>query len=109
MSVLNLDLQNAALQRECMSPDLEENVSDVSTWSDLRTFLSDKPDFLAAYLKSMQIVIDLLNNRFSRMKLKESGISSFTGASQSDIQAMFGEVLQIDHTLEADKLVKKEL
>ena len=109
MSILNLALQNVALQRESMSPDFEKKVSDVSTLSDLRSLLSNKSDFQAAYLNSMQPVIDLLNNRFSRMKLKESRISTYTGASESDIQAMFEEILQIDHSLEADKLVKKEL
>ena len=109
MSILNLALQNVALQRESMSPDLEKKISDVSTLSDLRSLLSNKSDFQEAYLKSMQPVIDLLNDRFSRMKLKESRISTYTGASENDIRTMFEEILQIDHSLEADKLVKNEL
>lgn len=69
--------------------------------------MSSKPEFKAAYLRSMQPVIDLLNNRFTRTKLKESPLSTYTGANESEIQEMFDEVLQIDTTLQADKLVKK--
>ena len=109
MSILNLALQNVALQREPMPDDLEKCVSDVSTLSDLRGVASKKPEFRAAYLKSMQSVIDLLNGRFSRMKLKESLLTTYPGASDRDIEELFAEILQIDGTLQADKLVKKEL
>lgn len=68
MSILNLALQNVALQREPMSEVLEKCVSDVSTLSHLRGLVSSKSEFKAAYLRSMQPVIDLLNGRFTRMK-----------------------------------------
>ena len=77
--------------------------------SELRGLESTKPEFKAAYLMSMQPVIDLLNGRFARMKLKETPLSVYTAASESDIQEMFEEVFQIDHTLQVDKLVMKEL
>lgn len=109
MSILNLALQNVALHREPMAENLEKCASDVSTLSDLRGLQSTKPDFKDAYLRSMQPVIDLLNGRFARMKLKESPLSTYTGASESDIQEMFNEVLLIDSTLQIDKLVQKEL
>ena len=109
MSILNLALQNVALHRESMPEELEKCASDVSTLSELRGLASSKPEFKAAYLRSMQPVIDLLNNRFTRTKLKESPLSTYTGANESEIQEMFDEVLQIDTTLQADKLVQKEL
>ncbi len=102
MSILNLALQNVALQRESMPEELEKCVNS-------RGLVSSKPEFKAAYLKSMQPVIDLLNDQFARTKLKESTFRTFTGANESDIQQMFDEVLQIDNTLQIDKLVKKEL
>ena len=87
----------------------EKCASDVSTLSELRGLVSSKPEFKAAYLKSMQPVIDLLNGRFTRMKLKGSPLSAYAGANESEIQEIFGEVLQIDITLWVDKLVQKEL
>ena len=102
MSILNLALQNVALQREMMSEDLEKYASDVSTLSELRG-QSTKLGFRAAYSRSMQPVIDLLNSHFARMKLKETPFSVYTGARETDIQEMFEEILQVD------KLVMKEL
>ena len=75
----------------------------------LEILASSKPEFKAAYLQSMQPVIDLLNGRFTRMKLKDSPLSTYTGASEDDIQKVFDEVHQIDNILQMDKLVKKEL
>ena len=43
------------------------------------------------------------------MKLKDSPLTTYTGANESEIQEMFDEVLQIDSTLQVDKLVQKEL
>ena len=57
----------------------------------------------------MQPVIDLLNGRFTHMKPKDSPLSTYTGASEDDIQKVFDEVHQIDNILQIDKLVKKEL
>ena len=55
-------------------------------------------------------MIDLLNGgRFTRMKLKDSPLSTYTGASEDDIQKVFDEIHQIDNILQIDKLVKKEL
>ena len=81
MSILNLALQNVALQRESMPEEFEKCASDVSSLSELRNLASSKPEFKAAYLQSMQPVIDLLNGRFTRMKLKDSPLSTYTGAS----------------------------
>ena len=76
MSILNLALQNVALQRESMPEEFEKCASDVSSLSELRNLASSKPEFKAAYLQSMQPVIDLLNGRFTRMKLKDSPLST---------------------------------
>lgn len=54
MSILNLALQNVALQRDLMSEELEKYVSNVSTLSELRSLASSKPEFKTAYLRSMQ-------------------------------------------------------
>ena len=109
MSILNLALQNVALQRESMSEEFEKYASDVSTLSELRSTASSKPDFKTAYLSSMQPVIDLVSGRFARMKLKGPSFNTYAGASESDINRMFEQILQIDRSIERDKLVKKEL
>ena len=56
-----------------------------------------------------QPVIDLLNARFSRMKLKDIPFTAYKGASNDDITGMFEEIFKTDNTIEIDKLVKKEL
>ena len=91
-----------------MTPDHKKHASNAKSMSDLRAICSRNPDFKAAYAQSIEPVISLLNDRFGRMKLKESPLCTNPGASHQDIQTMFDEIQQIDDTLEMDKMTQKD-
>ena len=108
MSLLNLALQNVALERSPTSADIEKILSDCKSMGDIRDACSSNSSFKEAYSLSMKPVIELLKCRFSRMKLKESALEASCGVSKSDIEELFQEINIIDSTLVMQKLNRKD-
>lgn len=71
MPVLNLALQNVALESSRMSAQVEALMKSKNTVSDVRSAARRHPQLKAEYKESMEAVINLLNSRFRRMVLKE--------------------------------------
>lgn len=107
MSILNLALQNVALERRVTESEMEKLAQKASSMGDLREV--GNPEFKQAFLDSMQPVIHLLNQRFSRMKLKGEKFVTHSAATESQILAYFSEIHQIDPTLSLGKLTQSDL
>ena len=59
--------------------------------------------------ESLKLVIDLLNNWFEPMKLKQHQFRSADVATEAEMESVFGEVNTIDASLQQGCLQKKEL
>ena len=57
----------------------------------------------------MEPVVSLLNNLFSRMKLKGESVIPHDAATEKSVQEFFEEIHQIDPSLQRDKLTQIDL
>ena len=108
MSILNLALQNVSLERTAMDEEAEKKLNKNSL-KDVRSEIDASPGLGVKVNNSLQPVIDLLNGRFSRMKLKEKPFKSVMVANSMDMETMFSEVSIIDSSLSCDDLSHKTL
>lgn len=104
MSTLNLALQNVSLMREKMADEMERAIKHKNTLSAIREAIEEKPGLSEAVRDSTSTVIDLLNERFARMKLKGNSIVPRPAASQDDVTDNFEFVHFIDSSLQMGEL-----
>ena len=91
MSILNLALQHTALARQEMPDNFEKKIKNKSSMAAVRNVAECDPELKNAFSESMNPVLDLLSERFSRMKLKGEQFKVYRGASSEKI----AEELQI--------------
>ena len=109
MSVLNLALQNVSLERNLMDDESEKLVKNDNNVKAVRETIRCHPEMQLKIDESVKPVIDLLNNRFERMKLKQRQFKSADVATEAEMESVFEEVKIIDATLQQGCLQKKEL
>ena len=107
MPILNLALQNVALQKSSMASELEEIIKKKKTMDELRSYTETNAAFKQLYVQSMQPVIELLNGRFGRMKLKGEKVKTFTAVQQPLLEKFFKLIHKIDNQLEQGNITKK--
>lgn len=103
MSILNLALQHVALARKEMEPTYENAVKHKSTLGAVRNLANIKTGFKDAFAESVGSVIELVNSRFKRMKLKDEHLKVYTGIPDEEIQAsldVVGQVLNSNLTVD---------
>lgn len=86
MSLLNLALQHVALERNEMEEKFEKAIKHKSSLGSIRNMSKYKEGFEAAFKESIGTVIEKVNNRFSRMKLKGENITVYKGANKGEIE-----------------------
>jgi hypothetical protein len=109
MSTLNLALQNVSLMREQMEDEKERAIKHKNNLDAIRSAIKETPDLEKAVQDSMSPVINLLNERFSRMKLKGKQIVAYPAAIEEDIMDNFESVHFIDSTLKMGDLNQSTL
>ena len=109
MSILNLALQNVSLERKAMDEESEKKLKNKNNLKAVRSEIDANPGLATKVNDSVQPVIDLLNGRFCRMKLKEKVYKAAKVASSVDMETMFSEVSIIDSSLSYDDLSQKTL
>ncbi|XP_052780079.1 uncharacterized protein LOC128217176 [Mya arenaria] len=87
MSILNLALQHVALDRDEMESKYEKMVKNLSTLSSVRNQAKLKTGLKEAFEKSMESVVDKVNERFSQMTLKGNKIMAHKGLSDEEVLA----------------------
>lgn len=70
MSILNIALQNVALERESCPPNIEQLLKRAQSMADIREVSSKNAEVAEAWTATIQPVRDILNGRFERLKLK---------------------------------------
>lgn len=109
MSLLNLCLQGVALMREKTTEEFERKIASYNTMKELRSAADKNHDLKEAFSTAMEPVIDLLNQRFERMKLKGENMVAYKGMPEQALDEFFATVAVIDSTLESTKLRKADL
>lgn len=74
MSTLNIALQNVALQRGRMIPGLEMQTKSFTSLSKLRNAATKNACLKEGYKEAMSVPIEILKERFSRLKWKEESV-----------------------------------
>ncbi|WAR05775.1 hypothetical protein MAR_021144, partial [Mya arenaria] len=87
MSILNLALQHVALDRDEMESQYVKMVKNLSTLSSVRNQAKLKTGLKEAFEKSMESVVDKVNERFSQMTLKGNKIMAHKGLSDEEVLA----------------------
>ena len=72
MSILNLGLQNCALQREASDEDTEKRLSRCNSMAALRTLAESNPDIKTKWNDVVKPVQSLVKDRFLRLSLKDN-------------------------------------
>lgn len=96
MSTLNIALQNVALQRGRMIPGLEMQTKSLTSLSKLRNAATKNACFKDGYKEAMKVPIDILKERFSRLKWKGGNVVVHDAAQEDMIIDLFNIFLLID-------------
>ena len=109
MSLLNLALQNVALARTPMTDDFEALIKNKSTMTDVRLMAKRNENLKPQYEKSIEPVVNLINDRFGRMSLKENKVSTKLPATDAQITSLFDIINLIDASVDINKLRHADL
>ncbi|CAG2208657.1 unnamed protein product [Mytilus edulis] len=106
MSLLNLGLQNCALERERSDDATEKLLKRCGSMADIRTEAEKKPELKGAYKESVEPVQSLIRNRFSRLKLKDQPVSVSDPMTDIEIDTLQRHLRELFPELDLKKLVK---
>ena len=101
MYLLNLALQNTALERETMEVGFEDLIRNKSSMTQVRNKAERNENLQAEFLASMESPIKLVNDRYERMCLKDTYIKTSKSASNATINnlANFNPSTTTKHSL----------
>ena len=106
MSILNLGLQNVALQRKATDDDSEAQFKRCNSMADLRELAKKKPQLKNTWLESVESVQSLVRNRFLRLKLKEDPFAALDPILDEGIDELRQQLQQLFPDLDLEKLTK---
>ena len=102
MSIFNMEMNGTSLARPSMDERNESIMARCNGLGDIRAAGAESSDFKDAVLSSVGAVINLLANRFKKCELRQ-----IDSPSSDDIDILQSAILQIDKTLDLEKLTKK--
>ena len=85
MSLLNLALQNVALERGAMGPEYEMQVKSASSLKKLRNLESKNKQFETQYVQSVNVPVKELKDRFKRLKWKQEAVVVHNAATIDEL------------------------
>lgn len=109
MSILNLALQNVSLERQEMDEAFERRLINKKNIKAVRSEIEFCPELKDKVSESLLSVINLLNGRFERMKLKDRRFKVTEAADEKEMESIFDEVLAIDASLTQNDHSRKAL
>ncbi|XP_065929132.1 uncharacterized protein [Magallana gigas] len=96
MSTLNIALQNVALQRGRMIPGLEMQTKSFTSLSKLRNAATKNACLKKEYKEAMSVPIEILKERFSRLKWKGESVVVHDAAQEDMMVDLYNIFLLID-------------
>ena len=108
MSLLNLALQNVAINREAMDEKYEKKMKNVSSIKQARLVADKDPEFKVSLMSSTRPVITLLKERFSRLIWKEVPIQAHDPCTDAQMEDLLTCLLLLDDTLDLTTVTKSK-
>ena len=109
MSLLNLALQNCALERTKVADTFEVKMKNIKSINHLQNSAGRMEGLKAVFTESVNLVIKLVNSRFEVMKLKDEPVRSKNAASDEKIELLKDSVYLIDNTIDFTNFTEAEL
>ncbi|XP_078662870.1 uncharacterized protein LOC144906461 isoform X2 [Branchiostoma floridae x Branchiostoma belcheri] len=107
MSILNIGLQNVALERKPLSEELEKLLTRAGSMADVRRLAQEHPELAEGWRCSIESVQALLLARFSRLALKDKPFQVMDPVSQTEIEELFEMLKALFPDLDVTKLQKQ--
>ena len=106
MSILNVGLQNVALERSSCSDAVEQKLRRCNSMANIRTAATKQPDLREAWVESVEPVLSLIRNRFTRLKLKDEPFDCLDPATELEIDNLKRHLRELFPDLDLNKLQK---
>ncbi|XP_060064184.1 uncharacterized protein LOC132544583 [Ylistrum balloti] len=97
MSIINLALQHVALSRKEMDKKFEDKIKNKSSLNAVRNLATSCLGLKEAFSESISEVLETVNARFGRMKLKEVPFIVYPGVPGSEIDDHLDNVREFTH------------
>lgn len=88
MSVLNLGLQNCALERQCGDEQTEKQFRKCNSMADIRSAAENDPSLKIKWKESMECTQSTVRNRFLRLSLKDKPMQAMDPVSEEEIDLL---------------------
>ncbi|XP_056013095.1 uncharacterized protein LOC125679479 [Ostrea edulis] len=102
MSLLNLALQNVALERTAMSPNCEMQIKSVNSLKSLRNLASKNQRIKEEYTQAVGATLNILKERFKRLSWKGESVCVQEAASQEEMNALVEILKVLDENIQSD-------
>ena len=102
MSLLNLALQNVALERAAMSPDCEMQVKSACSLKKLRNLASQNRRLKEEYTQAVGASLDILKQRFKRLRWKGENVCVQEAASPEEMNALVELLKVLDENIQCN-------
>ena len=109
MYLLNLALQNTALERETMEEGYEDLIRYKTSMNQVRDKAERNENLEAEFLASMESPIKIVNHRYGRMCLKDTYIKTYKSASNATIENLAKLIVEIDPNVNLSTATKHSM
>ncbi|VDI69131.1 Hypothetical predicted protein [Mytilus galloprovincialis] len=106
MSILNLALQNVALERKESTEEMKKILKNCNSMAAVRSLAEKTPEVKTAWIESIEPVASLLRNRFLRLKLKDDPVKAMDPVRDDEIDIMKRHLRALFPDLNLTKLQK---
>ena len=106
MSILNLGLQNCALERQKCDDATESTLKKCGSMKEIRVAASKHPELQQAYSESVEPVQATIRNRFARLKLKEEPFLTLDPMTELEIDVFKRHLRELFPDLNLETLQK---
>jgi hypothetical protein len=109
MSILNLGTQSFGLMCNEMSDDLENLMKKCNSIEEIRTCSTNEPQLKNELINSLQTPINLMEDIFERLLLKDEPFLTYKSATEEEIKNLWESLLEIEDSLDMDNKTKKDI
>lgn len=106
MSVLNLGLQNCALERQCCDEQTEKQFRKCNSMADIRSTAENDPSLKLKWKESVECTQSIVRNRFLRLSLKDKPMQAMDPVSEEEVDLLKRHLRELFPGMDLEKLQK---
>jgi hypothetical protein len=80
-----------------------------NSMEDIRIYSNDEPQLKNELINSLQAPINLMENIFERLSLKDEPFLTYKSATEEEIKNLWESLLEVDDSLDMDDKTKKDI